>query len=96
MPQIQEGKEYLDVKAGRFRLYFYRRYKVITVINDLLIGILFVTGSLLNFSSQTEIFGMVAYLLGSIFLFIRPLLRLIRNTSLRRDITDKDTYTTDG
>ncbi|RCW77301.1 YrhK family protein [Saliterribacillus persicus] len=94
MPSIKDGEEYIDVKAGRFRLYLNKRYQVFSTINDMLIGILFVLGSILNFWSSLEMEGMIAYLLGSIFLVVRPVLRLINSATLRDEIKSKDTYTT--
>ena len=93
IPEVKDGEEYLEIKANRFRLFFNKRYKVITVINDLLIGLLFVTGSILNFFEAAEIVGNVSYLLGSTFLVVRPILRLMHNTSLRKEMKEKETYT---
>ncbi|WP_227521943.1 YrhK family protein [Bacillus solitudinis] len=93
MPKITDEEEYLSIQAGRFRIFFNKRYRVITVLNDLLIGVLFLTGSCLNFFSITETYANVFYLLGSLFLVGRPVLRLMHNTSLRKEMKDKDTYT---
>ncbi|ERN55135.1 YrhK family protein [Alkalihalophilus marmarensis] len=94
--RIKNGEEYLDVKLGRMRIYFDKRYRVISTINDLLIGILFVIGSILNFFDQAEKIGLICYLAGSTFLVVRPILRLMHSASLRKEIQDKDTYTTDN
>ncbi|SFE26529.1 YrhK-like protein [Lentibacillus persicus] len=85
MPRIFHGKKYHDLKAGRFRLYFRRKYRLISLSNDLLIGFFFITGSILNFFTATASFGSIAYLLGSIFLASRPILKIIHNTGLKDD-----------
>ncbi|MDV2683688.1 YrhK family protein [Alkalihalophilus lindianensis] len=95
VPKIKNGEEYLDVKMGRMRIYFDKRYRVISTINDLLIGILFVVGSILNFFDEAEMIGLISYLAGSTFLVARPILRLMHSATLRKEIQDKDTYTTD-
>ncbi|WP_227938356.1 YrhK family protein [Alkalihalobacillus deserti] len=93
MPDIWDSKDQLEVKVGRFRLYFKKRYKLITTVNDLLIGMLFVAGSCLNFYSATETFGNVLYLCGSLFLVGRPGLRIMHDASLRKEMKDSDNYT---
>ncbi|WP_353626262.1 YrhK family protein [Bacillus sp. JCM 19041] len=84
MSRIRNKKEYLDVKAGGFRLFFKKRYKLITTVNDILIGFFFVGGSILNFFSTTETYGRILYLGGSLLLASRPVLRIAHDTSLRR------------
>ncbi len=95
LPVVKDGEDYLDVKAGRFRLYFDKRYRVLSTINDILIGVLFVAGSILNFFDGLDIIGKVCYLLGSTFLVVRPILRLMHSASLRNEMKDTDTYTRD-
>ncbi|MCK0472692.1 YrhK family protein [Halalkalibacter sp. APA_J-10(15)] len=94
--KIKNDEEYLDVKMGRVRIYFDKRYRVISTINDLLIGVLFVIGSILNFFDKMEKIGLIFYLAGSTFLVVRPVLRLMHSASLRKEIRDKGTYTPDN
>ncbi|RNA67121.1 YrhK family protein [Alteribacter keqinensis] len=91
-PEISHKKDFLDVKAGRFRLYFRKRYRLITTVNDLLIGLFFVTGSILNFFSSAEIFGMVLYLCGSLLLGSRPVLRIMHDAELRNEMKESSNY----
>ncbi|MFC0471622.1 YrhK family protein [Halalkalibacter kiskunsagensis] len=91
MPIINSREDYFDMKIGRFRLLFHKRYRVIKVINDLLIGLLFITGSCLNFFPATEPYGNICYLLGSTFLVGRPILKLMHSISLRRELKGKHT-----
>jgi len=89
---IWDGKDRLDVKFGRFRLFFKKRFKLITTVNDLLIGLFFVTGSILNFFSSTEIVGTILYLLGSLLLASRPVLRIMHDTQLRNEMKESENY----
>ncbi|MBP3952493.1 YrhK family protein [Bacillus suaedae] len=92
IPKVRNGEEYIDVKAGKFRLYFDKRYRVFSTLNDILIGVLFVLGSIFNFFTNMQLVGSILYLLGSAFLVVRPILRLMHSASLRREIKDKETY----
>ncbi|WP_078577932.1 YrhK family protein [Salipaludibacillus agaradhaerens] len=92
MPDTFDDKNYLGIKMGKFKLYFRKRYRLITTVNDLLIGILFVAGSCFNFFSTTEIVGMVCYLGGSLFLASRPILRIMHTTALRNEMKESENY----
>ncbi|MFG6147683.1 YrhK family protein [Halobacillus sp. B23F22_1] len=86
MPKLTEGKNYLDLKAGRFRVFFRRRYKFISLFNDVLVGVFFITGSSLNFFSGTALYGNACYLLGSLFLGTRPVLKFIHDTTFKNEM----------
>jgi YrhK-like protein len=92
IPDIWDYENYLYIKAGRFRLYFRKRYRLITTVNDLLIGLLFVTGSCLNCASATAVYGHIFYLCGRLLLGSRPVLRIMHDISLRNEVKQKDLY----
>lgn len=92
MSKIRNRNEYLDIKAGGFRLFFKKRYKLITTMNDILIGFFFVGGSILNFFSTTELYGRILYLCGSLMLASRPILRIAHDTSLRKEMKRSESY----
>ncbi|WP_431803533.1 YrhK family protein [Halobacillus andaensis] len=85
MPKLAEDKNYLDLKAGRFRVFFWKRYKFISLSNDVLVGVFFITGSSLNFFSVTALWGNLCYFLGSLFLGTRPVLKFIHDTTLKNE-----------
>ncbi|MDQ0208894.1 YrhK family protein [Alkalicoccobacillus murimartini] len=88
----KEEQEYIDLQAGIFRFFFRKRYRLITTVNDLLIGFFFVVGSCLNFSSQLETYGNTLYLCGSLLLASRPVLRMMHDTSLRNEMKHSRNY----
>ncbi|WP_101842644.1 YrhK family protein [Halobacillus sp. Marseille-P3879] len=94
MPKLAEDKNYLDLKAGRFRVFFWKRYKFISLFNDVLVGVFFITGSSLNFFSITALWGNLCYLLGSLFLGTRPVLKFIHDTTLKNEA--KKAYSREG
>ncbi|MCM2674926.1 YrhK family protein [Alkalicoccobacillus plakortidis] len=88
----KEEQDYIDLQAGRFRLYFRKRYQLITTVNDLLIGFFFVVGSILNFFSSIEMVGNSLYLCGSLLLASRPVLRIMHDASLRNEMKHSRNY----
>jgi hypothetical protein len=69
---------------GREELVIRRRYEVLSILNDILIGIWFLVGSVLFFSAATTYAGTWLFVIGSVELLIRPALRLARRVHLQR------------
>src|SRR5699024_5061808 len=77
-------KHDIIVKVGNFELYFENIYSIYSLINDLLIGILFIGGSLVSLLDGPDRLGQVLYFIGSIALILRPLIKIIQNTHVYR------------
>lgn len=83
---IDHGKEEdIEVKSGRFRLYFQNRYSLVSLMTDLLTGIFYVIASISSLTSIPDVYGKYLYLLGGIFLTIRPILKIIHNIFIYDD-----------
>jgi len=67
-----------------------QRYEVVSILNDLLVAIWFIVGSVLFFYDSTAYAGTWCFLLGSVQLAIRPALRLSRQVHLRRRVAARD------
>lgn len=78
------GTDPIEFRVGHHELVIRRRYEVLSIINDLMIGVWFAVGSILFFSEATTYTGTWLFLIGSLQLFIRPIIRLVRNTHLQR------------
>lgn len=77
---IDPGKDRdVIVKAGGFRLYFQNYYTLVSLINDLLTGTLYLTGSLLAAFTDYEQLSMYLYIFASFFLLMRPILKIVNN-----------------
>lgn len=61
-----------------------QRYEVASILNDLLVAIWFIVGSVLFFSPATSTAGTWLFLIGSVQLAIRPAIRLSRRVHLTR------------
>lgn len=72
-------EEDIEIQGRRFRLYFQNRYTILSLGVDLITGIFYILGSVAALTPIPDRFGMYFYLIGSIFLTIRPILRILKN-----------------
>lgn len=74
----------ITLTIGHDELIIRRRYEVLSILNDILVALWFIVGSVLFFSAATTVAGTWCFLAGSIELLIRPVLRLSRRVHLQR------------
>ncbi|NYH79200.1 hypothetical protein FHR84_002534 [Actinopolyspora biskrensis] len=74
----------LVLRIGHEELSIRKRYEALSIINDILIALWFVVGSVLFFWESTTFLGTWFFLVGSIELAVRPAIRLKRQLHLRR------------
>ncbi|QTN00896.1 hypothetical protein ERJ70_17350 [Sediminibacillus dalangtanensis] len=84
MPKIKDEKDYVDIQMGRFQLFFNKKYRLISLTNDIALGLWFFIGSIFFLWKQTQTIGTVLFILGSAQLLIRPLLKIIHAFYLKR------------
>lgn len=73
-----------DIHWGKHEIIISQRYEFFYLLNDILIAVWFIIGSILFFSETTTELGTWLFLLGSIELLIRPLIRILRSIHLKR------------
>lgn len=78
-------KNDIIINIGSFEVYFENIYSIYSLINDLLIGILFTGGSLSNLLDGPPRLGQTLFSIGSIALILRPLLKIIQNTHVYKE-----------
>ncbi|MFS0865874.1 YrhK family protein [Microbacterium sp. 179-B 1A2 NHS] len=74
----------IRIPIGPDELVIRRKYEVASILNDVMVAGWFIAGSILFFSESTTTAGTWLFLLGSVQLLIRPLIRLARHVHLRR------------
>ncbi|AYY12977.1 hypothetical protein EF847_09940 [Actinobacteria bacterium YIM 96077] len=74
----------LILRLGREELVIRRRYETASIVNDILIALWFIVGSIMYFFAAWETAGTWCFLVGSIELLVRPLIRLSRHIHLKR------------
>lgn len=87
MPSIRsatDGSRTLTLNIGHEQLVIQRRYQAVSILNDILIGIWFLVGSIFFFYPELREAGTWLFVAGSGQLLIRPVIRLSRLLHLRR------------
>jgi len=74
----------LTLNLGPEQLVINRRYEVASMLNDILTGLWFVVGSCFFFYDTLQTAAAWLFLIGSIELLIRPMIRIARDVHLRR------------
>ncbi|RNL87046.1 YrhK family protein [Halostreptopolyspora alba] len=74
----------LQIKLGREELIIRQRYEFVSIVNDILIALWFIGGSVMFFFAAWTTWGTWLFLLGSVQLLIRPVIRLTRLVHLQR------------
>lgn len=81
---MAEGSRDIHLRIGREELVIRQRYQVISIANDVLIGLWFLVGSFMFFSESLTYTGTWLFVIGSVEMLIRPVIRLIRLVHLQR------------
>lgn len=74
----------IDVDIGDHEIIIGKRYGFFYTLNDILIAIWFIVGSILFFWETSQEIGTWLFLIGSVELLIRPVIRITRNSHLKR------------
>ncbi|GAB3067052.1 YrhK family protein [Salinicoccus sesuvii] len=73
-----------EMDVGNFEIFFRKRYNLLSILNDLSLGVWFTVGSILFFWSATQTFGTALFVLGSLQLLGRPVLKLVHALFMKR------------
>lgn len=82
--QPSANQSALTLTLGQEEMIVRRRYEVLSILNDVCIGVWFLVGSVMFLSSAWETFGTWLFIVGSAQLLIRPLIRLAHHIHLKR------------
>lgn len=81
--KVSPGKDKdVVIKAGGFRVYFQNSYTIVSLINDILTGVLYLSGSLVQTFTDLDQLGQYLYIFASFFLLMRPIIRIAQYVSL--------------
>lgn len=74
----------LTLHVGKEELVIRRRYEAASILNDVLIAVWFLVGSVMFFSPEWTRTGTWCFVLGSVELMIRPTIRLSKHVHIQR------------
>lgn len=83
-PRGAPGKNDLVLHFGHEELVIRKRYEALSIANDVLIGLWFLVGSFMFFSETLQFAGTVLFVIGSVEMLLRPVIRLARHVHLQR------------
>ena len=69
---------------GPEELVIRQRYETLSIANDVVIGLWFLIGSFLFFDESTVTIGTWLFVVGSVEMLVRPVIRLARRLHLQR------------
>lgn len=84
MSDNMHNQKTYKVKVGKHILFFNKNYKYIFIINEVLLGIEFTVASIFFLFSSLKTAGIIIFIVGSVQLLIRPILKILHAVSLRR------------
>jgi hypothetical protein len=79
-----DDSDAIEFRIGREEIVLRRRYELLSIVNDILVAVWFIVGSVLFFWDATTRLGTWMFLAGSIQLLIRPAIRLARHIHITR------------
>lgn len=82
--QNQSKNEYVDIQMGKHDVFFKKGYNILYTINELLLGIWFLIGSIFFYFEPMKTWGVTLFVLGSVQMLIRPTIRLAHRFHLRK------------
>lgn len=89
MPKIIDTDKDFEVQLGKHTIFFNKNYRYIFIINELILGIVFVVGSIFFLVESLKTAGIILFIVGSAQLFIRPVLKILHAITLR-NIVNQD------
>jgi len=84
MGEMSDDDRPAELRIGHEEIVLRHRYEALSIVNDIMVALWFVLGSIMFFSTATETLGTWMFLIGSIQLLLRPVIRLTRLVHIRR------------
>ncbi|UOR10859.1 YrhK family protein [Halobacillus amylolyticus] len=82
--QTNSKQDYVDIKMGNHDLFVKKGYDMMYTINDFLLGMWFLIGSIFFYFESLKDWGVTLFVLGSVQMLIRPTIRLFHRFQLRK------------
>ncbi|WP_174733649.1 YrhK family protein [Mesobacillus harenae] len=84
-------QEDVYISIGKYQMIIRQRYKVLSLLNDVLLGVLYLTGSILFLTNVSQTISILFFLGGSILMILRAILNIMRDLHLKRFKPKKQT-----
>ncbi|MGI8313664.1 YrhK family protein [Halobacillus mangrovi] len=80
----QTKEQYVDISMGKHEIFFKKEYKILYTVNEFLLGLWFLIGSICFYFEELKTWGVTLFVLGSMQMLIRPSIRLVHSFHMRK------------
>jgi hypothetical protein len=88
---VREQQEDVQIEMGKYQMIIEHRYQVLSFFNDLLLGVLYLIGSILFLTDVSKVVSISFFLAGSIMMIIRAGLNILKDLHVRKVTKNKNT-----
>ncbi|RBP95942.1 YrhK-like protein [Cytobacillus firmus] len=81
---VREQQENVHIEIGDYEMIIEKRYRVVSLINDLLLGVLYFIGSILFLTDVSQAVSISFFLAGSIMMIIRAGLNILKDLHVNK------------
>lgn len=81
---VREQQEDVHIEIGDYEMIIEKRYRVVSFINDLLLGVLYFIGSILFLTNVSQAVSISFFLAGSIMMIIRAGLNILKDLHVNK------------
>ncbi|WP_406944884.1 YrhK family protein [Halobacillus sp. SY10] len=82
--QKSDKEKYVELHIGKHNIFFKKTYDIFYTINDVLIGVCFLIGSIFFYFEHLKNIGVTLFVLASILMLIRPTIRLVHHFHMKK------------
>ena len=82
---MSDHDQTVRMTIGRDELVIEDRYQTLAILNEILLGAMFLVGSVLFLGQSTKTGGIVLFIVGSVLMLVRPTIHLARRVHLKDD-----------
>ncbi|WP_338471522.1 YrhK family protein [Niallia sp. XMNu-256] len=80
----------LKIEHKKFNIFILRYSYIITLIADIILGCFFITGSILNLLGSDPFYSNMSYLIGSLAMTVRPIIRVYKHIQVKKKDDGED------
>ncbi|MCM3394505.1 YrhK family protein [Cytobacillus oceanisediminis] len=81
---VKEQQEDVHIEIGAYEMIIEKRYRVVSFINDLLLGVLYFIGSILFLTDVSQAVSISFFIAGSIMMIIRAGLNILKDLHVKK------------
>ncbi|MFD1677733.1 YrhK family protein [Alicyclobacillus fodiniaquatilis] len=82
--EIHNGNEIIDVNFEQRKVVIHERYEKLRILSDLLLGIWFLSGSIMFFYKHWTYWGTWLFVIGSVQMLIGPSIKIIHKLHMKK------------